>query len=176
MARDVFRVAGKLWNLTYVARAGRYIAWRLLRLIGLHNSGGSKTPNRTARLGSEFHADVHFWECTIDHELIHEGETLSDPFYTAIQRPAKEHHLSDSRWEAVGGFCVERKVFWMYILPKILPKELTAELKRKADRRETCTITIKLFIVLGRVTIAWVMLELIGDRADEKGDPNSDAW
>ena len=64
----------------------------------------------------------------------------------------------------------------MYILPKILPKELTAELKRKADRRETCTITIKLFIVLGRVTIAWVMLELIGDRADEKGDPNSDAW
>ena len=46
-ARDVLSMAGKLWNLTYVVRAGRYFVWRLLRLTGLHNSGGSE--NRTVR-------------------------------------------------------------------------------------------------------------------------------
>ena len=66
----------------------------------------------------------------------------------------------------MGGFCVERKAFWRYDLPK----ELTAELERKADRRETCTITIDLLELLGMVVTAWVMLELVGDRADEKGE------
>ena len=67
----------------------------------------------------------------------------------------------------MGGFFVEKKVLWKYGLPK----ELTAELKRKADRRKTCSITINLLELLGMVVTAWVMLELVGDRVDEKGDP-----
>ena len=59
------------------------------------------------------------------------------------------------------------KAFWRYGLPK----ELTAELKRKVDRRETCTITINLLELLGMVVIAWVMLELVGDRANADRDP-----
>ena len=164
---DVLSMAGKLWNLTYVVRAGRYFVWRLLRLTGLHDSGGSKNQNRKVDLGREFHADLLFWKWAIDHELLQEGEALSAPCYTAIKRPAKRHYLSDASFEAVGGFCVERMVFWRYDLPK----ELTAELKRKAARRETCTITINLLELLGMVVTAWVMLELVGDRADAKGDP-----
>ena len=67
----------------------------------------------------------------------------------------------------MGGFCVEKKVFWRYDLPT----ELTAELKRKADLQETCTITSNLLELLGMVVISWVMLELVGDRPDAAGDP-----
>ena len=80
----------------------------------------------------------------------------------------------------MGGFFVEKKVLWKYGLPK----ELTAELKRKADRRKTCStcstcstystcssITINLLELLAMVMTTWVMLELVGDRVDEKGDP-----
>ena len=105
-------MAGKLWNLTYVVPAGRYFVRRLLRLPRLHNSGGSKNQNRTVELDREFDADLLFWKLAIDHKLIHEGEVLSAPCYTAIQRPAKRHYLSDASFEAVDGFCVERKVFW----------------------------------------------------------------
>lgn len=33
--QDVLKVAGELWNLTFVVRAGRYCVWQLLRLPGL---------------------------------------------------------------------------------------------------------------------------------------------
>ena len=119
--------------------------WRLLRLTGLHDSRGSKNQNHTVELGREFHADLPFWKWAIDHELLLEGEALRAPCYTVIKRPAKRHYLSGASFDAVGGFCVEKKVFWRYDLPK----ELTAELKRKADCRETCTITINLLRRVG---------------------------
>ena len=84
-----------------------------------------------------------------------------------MNRLAKRHYLSDASFEAVGGFCVEKKVFWRYDLPR----ELTTELRRKADIGETCTITINLLKLLGMVVTAWVMLELVGDRPDAEGDP-----
>ena len=87
--------------------------------------------------------------------------------YTAINRHTKRHYLSDAIVEAVAGFCVEKKVFWRYDLPT----ELTAELKRKTELQETCTITINLLELLGIVVYAWVMLELVGDRPDAAGDP-----
>ena len=52
------------------------------------------------------------------------------------------------------------KVLWRYDLPP----GLTTELKRKADLRETSTITINLLELLGMVVTAWVMLEFTGDR------------
>ena len=61
----------------------------------------------------------------------------------------------------------KKKIFWRYDLPT----ELTAELERKADLQETCTITINLLELLGLVVSAWVMLELVGDRSDAAGDP-----
>ena len=67
----------------------------------------------------------------------------------------------------MGGFCVEKKVFWRFDLPR----ELTAELRRKADLGETCTVTIDLLELLGMVVTTWVMLELVGDRPDAEGDP-----
>ena len=118
-------------------------------------------------LGREFHGYLLFWEWWAkEHELLLEGEALIAPCYTAIKRPAKRHYLSDASFESVGGFCVEKKVFWRYDLPT----ELTAELKRKADLQETCTITINLLELLGMVVTAWVMLELVGDRPDAAGD------
>ena len=93
----------------------------------------------------EFHADLLFWKWTIDHELLLEGEALSAPCHTAIKRPAKGHYVSDASCEAVGGFCVERKAFRRYDLPKAL----TAELGRKVDCQEAYTITISLLLYGG---------------------------
>jgi len=50
-ARDVLSMAGKLWNLTYVVRAGRYFVWRLLRLTGLHDASARKNQKRVVELG-----------------------------------------------------------------------------------------------------------------------------
>ena len=51
-----------------------------------------------------------------------------------------------------------------------MPKKLTAELKRKADCQETCTITINLLGLLGMVVTAWVMVGQVRDRPDAEGD------
>ena len=118
-------------------------------------------------LGREFHADLLFWKRAIDYELLQVGETLSAPCYAALKRPTKGHCLSDASFEAVGGYCVERRVYWRYDLPE----ELTAELERKAELRETCTVTINMLELLEMVVTAWVMLELVGDRPAFEGDP-----
>ena len=78
-------------------------------------------------------------------------------------------YLFDASFEAISVFCVEKKVLWKYDLSI----ELIADLNGKADRRETCSITINLLglvELLGMVMTAWIMLELVGDRADAKGD------
>ena len=46
-----------------------------------------------------------------------------------------------------------------------------AELKRKVDFRETCTVMINLLELIGTVVTAWVMLELVGNRPASEGDP-----
>ena len=104
-------VAGKLLHLTYVARAGKYFAWRLLRLTGLHDVHDGKEQNHIARLGRELHADLLFGKWAIDHELVPVGEPPSAPRYAATKRPPKQHYLSDASFEAAGGPCVERRVF-----------------------------------------------------------------
>lgn len=154
--KEVLSIAGKSWDLTYVVRAGRYSVWRLLRLTGVHDSQDPKHHDRTVNLGREFHADLSFWRWAIEHELLQVGESLSAPCYLAMKRPPKRQYLSDASFEAVGGYCVERKVHWRYDLPE----ELTAELKHKGGHNEICTITISLLELLGVVVTAWVMLEL----------------
>ena len=120
--REVLIMARKLWKLTYVVRAGKYFLWRLLRLTGLHDSRDSHNQNNTVELGRKFHADLLFWKRAIDNELLLEGEALRAPCDTAIKRPANRHYLSDASFEPVGEFCVGKKVFWRYDLPR----ELTA--------------------------------------------------
>ena len=44
-----------------------------------------------------------------------------------------------------------------------------AELKRKVDFRETCTVMINLLELIGTVVTAWVMLELVGNRPASEG-------
>ena len=137
-AREVLSMAGKLWSLMYVVRAGRYFVWRLLRLTGLPDSEDMEKQNNVVRLGREFHADLLFWKWAIDHELMRVAESLSAPCYVAMRCPPKRHYLSDANFDAVGECCVERTVYWRYDLQAAL----TAELKRKVELRETCTITI----------------------------------
>ena len=76
----------------------------------------------------------------IDNELLLDGEALSAPCFTAIKLPVNIHYLLDASIEAVGGLCAEKKV----VLTYDLPRELTTELKRKADLGETCTVAINL--------------------------------
>ena len=93
-ARGVLSMAGKLWNLTYVVRAGRYFVWRLLRLTRLHDERGPKNQN-VVGLGSEFHVDLFwkfhadlFWKWAINHKLLQAGEAVRAPCYTALKRQA----------------------------------------------------------------------------------------
>ena len=72
-ARDVLSIAGKLWNVTYVVRVGRYFVWRLLRLTRLHDDRHPRNQNVVC-LGSDFHADLRFWKWAINHKLLRVGE------------------------------------------------------------------------------------------------------
>ena len=118
-------------------------------------------------LPSELHADLRFWKWAINHKLLQAGKAVSAPCYTALNRPAKQHYLSDASFEVVGGYCVEKMMYWRYDLPL----GLTHELKPKAERCETCTITINLLQLLGMVLTAWVMMELAGGTPEAVGDP-----
>ena len=69
-------MAGKLWNLTYVVRAGRYFVLRLLRLTGLHDERDPRNQNRV-HLGRKFHADLLFWKLTKKPKLLEVGEEVS---------------------------------------------------------------------------------------------------
>ena len=75
-------------------------------------------------------------------------------------------YLSDASFDAIGRFCRKLKIYWRYDLPIAL----SAELKRKAARRETCSVTINLLELVGMVLTAWVMHELVGDRPESKRD------
>ena len=103
-AQEVFSIAGKLWNLTYVVRAGKYFVWRLLGLMDLHTRTGKKQSHSVER-GREFHDDLDFWRWAIDHELLTAGESPGTPCFAAIKRPAKTYYLSDASFDAIGGFC-----------------------------------------------------------------------
>lgn len=56
-AQEVFSIAGKLWNLTYVIRAGKYFVRRLLKLTGLHSTQ-NKNQNHLVELERGFHDDL----------------------------------------------------------------------------------------------------------------------
>ena len=165
-AHEVFSTAGKLWNLTYVIRAGKYFMWRLLRLTDLQTRT-VKIQSHPVELGREFHDNLYFWNWAIDHELLTVGESLSAPCFTAIKRPAKRYYPSDASFDAIGGFCRKLRI----CLRNDLPLALSAELYRKAARRETCSVTINLIELVGMVLTAWVMHELVGDHPDSKEDP-----
>ena len=165
-AQEVVSIAGKLWNLTYVVRAGKYFVWRLLRLTGSHMSH-SKNQTHIVELGREFHDDLEFWRWGIDQELLTAGASLSAPCFAAVQRPPKRLNFSDASFDAVGGFRKERRIYWRYDLPLAF----AAELKRKAACRETSSVTINRSELVGMVMTAWVMQELVGDSPETKGDP-----
>ena len=62
-AQEVLSIAGKLWNLTFAVRAGRYFVWQLLRLTGLHSSAAkSSRKTNIVQLGRDFHGDLVFWK------------------------------------------------------------------------------------------------------------------
>ena len=79
---------------------------RVLRHTGLHDERDPRN-QKAVRLGSEFHADLLFWKWPINHKILHAGEAVSVPCYTALERPAKRYYLSDASFEAVGGYCRE---------------------------------------------------------------------
>ena len=80
--QEVLSIAGKLSNLTFVVRAGRYFVWQLLRITDLHSSAAKSSRKRSiVQLGREFHGDLAFWKWTISRRLVQTGESLSAPFY-----------------------------------------------------------------------------------------------
>ena len=98
-------MAGKLRNLTYVVREGRYFVWQLLRLTDLHKIVKSKKRTwRVVKLGWEFHNDIVFWKWAIDQKLVSAGESLGVQFYAHVERTPSRRYYSDASVTAVGGF------------------------------------------------------------------------
>ena len=167
-AQAVLSMAGKLWNLTYVVRAGRYFVWQLLRLTDLHKIAKSKKrTRRVVKLGWEFHNDIAFWKWAIDHNLVNAGESLGAPFYAHVQRTALRRYYSDASFTAVGGFCPELQVYWRYDLNHRLSELLRKQVVTKGED----AITINLLELCGMVMTAYVTQVLLNDRPKTPGDP-----
>ena len=116
-AQAVLSMAGKLWNLTYGDRAGRYFVWQLTRLTNLHKIAKSKKrTRRVVKLGWEFHNDIAFWNWAIDKKLVSAGESLGAPFYAHVERTPSRRYYSNASFTAVGGFGPALQVYWRYDL------------------------------------------------------------
>ena len=166
-AQEVLSVAGKLWNLTYVVRAGRYFVWQLLALTGLHKSATTKErTRRVVDLGWEFHNDIAFWKWAIDQQLVRKGESLCAPIYDHIMRAPARRYYSDASFTAIGGFCPELKVYWRYALAEAL----TLEFKKQPVRKQAGSITINLLELIGMMLSAFVMQITENDRPEYAGD------
>ena len=136
-----------------------------MRLTDLHMKPEKTEPLRRAR--KIVPRRSRLFEVGNRPRLLTAGESLSAPCFAAIKCSAKRYYLPDTSFDAIGGFCRKLKIYWRYNLP-LAP---SAELKGKAARRETCSVTINLFELVGMVLKAWVMHELVGDRPEPKGDP-----
>ena len=64
-------------------------------------------------LSRDFHAELLIRKWAIYHELILEEETLTAvrPVNRRYNDQQKRPYLSDARFEAMGGFCIENKFF-----------------------------------------------------------------
>ena len=103
-AQEVLSAAGKLWNLTFVVRAGRYFVWQLLRLTDLHTKDRTNSrTQRIVRLGWEFHGDTAFWKWTINQRLMSQGESLGVPFYAYVLRRLERNYFTDASFDPIGG-------------------------------------------------------------------------
>ena len=106
--QDVLSMAGKLWNLTYVVRAGEHFVWQLLRPTDLHkNTKSKKRTQNVVKLGWEFHNDIAFWKWVIDQQLVGDGQSLGAKIFTHVERLPSRRYYSDASFTAVGGFCPE---------------------------------------------------------------------
>ena len=141
--------------------------WQLLRITGLHSSAAKSSRKRSiVQLGREFHGDLAFWKWAISRLLVQTGESLSAPFYAHSKRRPVRRYLPDASFSAIGGYCPELKIIWGYTLDV----RLTAELKRKAETKETSAITINLLELAGMFMTAWVVQMIVGDRPQTAGD------
>ena len=166
-AQEVLSVAGKLWNLTYVVRAGRYFVWQLLALTGLHKH--FRTKERTRRvvdLGLEFYNDIAFWKWAIDQQLVRKRESLCAPIYDHIMRAPARRYYFNASFTVIGGFRSELKVYRRYSLAEAL----TLELKKRSVTKQAGSITINMLELVGMMMSAFVMQIAENDRPEYAGD------
>lgn len=150
----------------------RNSSWKIFRVEApeahrLARHTAPKTQSHSVQLGREFDDDLDFWRWAINQELLTAGETLCAPCFASVKRLPKRRYLSDASFDAIGGYSYGNKMYWRYDLPLAF----SAELKRKAALRETCSVTINLLELVGMVITGWSMFELGGDRPETKGDP-----
>ena len=165
-------MAGTLWNLTHVVRAGRYFVWRLLRLTVLRDE---RTPmnQHSVRLGRGFHTDLLWWKRAINRKLV-QGKEGNECVLLHRAKPTGQSALTypmPVSKRSVGTASRKRLTLRYGLSPA-----QTADTKRKAERRETCTIATNLLELLGMVVTAWVLLDLTGDSTCVGRRSDRDTW
>ena len=114
---------------------------RLLQLNKLHLSGDERAggggawgrhrkraeANRVLRLTEEFMADVGWWRWYVKQGNIKEGERIAAPFYRFVKQAPERKWFSDASYEAIGGLCLETKVYWRYQLTKVIKKPVRSK-------------------------------------------------
>ena len=120
--------AGKLRNLTYVLKAGRYFVRQLLPLTNLHkNDKSKKRTQKVVKLGCEFHDNIAFWKWAIDQQLVGDRQSLRATFFTHVERPPARRYYSDAGLTEVSGFRPELRVYWRYNLDTNLSQLLKGQ-------------------------------------------------
>ena len=88
-AQEVFSCAGKLWNLTYVIRAGKYFVWRLPRLTDLHTRTRKKTIEPLCRARKRVQRRPRFLEVGNTPRTSHGRGVTELPVFRRDQAPSK---------------------------------------------------------------------------------------
>lgn len=116
-------------------------------------------------LSGEFHADLEWWKWAVHQRCMLEGVSLYASFYEHVEWPVVRHWLSDATTKAIGGFCLELRVWWRY--------DLSVDEMRRSSASTTCAahnkLSINLLELLAMVVTAYVMVVVREDRSSVSG-------
>ena len=174
-AKQISSLTGFLLHVAFVIRPGKFFVGRMLSCAGVKADRDGdfsvKGPNRARviPLSPEFHADLEFWRWLSSAGLDVRGGSLMAPMYDLVYRPPARTIFTDASKTAVGGYCAETGMWFLY--------DLTGDERRRFDSGE---FSINVLELLGMVLGAYVLVVLreerpivLSDRVLLQGDNNS---
>lgn len=140
----LYHLAGTLQWLTLGVPAARYFCARVWR--ALKGQRGRYVRTRSVAVPHDVHDDLRFWRWVVDR-----GPTAT-PIAAIVTRDADARWYSDASYEAIGGVCPERGIWWRFDLTAAHKQRLV-----KGTRAVTGSLHINLLELAGMVLTAYVL-------------------